>query len=122
MNVEVEILFKDLHRNIKIRIYTSFLSRVVGSMVFPFMAIYFAKELNVVYAGILLLIQVIVQFIAGLYGGYLADSMGRKNDGYRGMDESAGICGHDFSQLTVVHFCMDYIFNAVGHEYLFWLH
>lgn len=76
--MEVEILFKDLHRNIKIRIYTSFLSRVVGSMVFPFMAIYFAKELNVVYAGILLLIQVIVQFIAGLYGGYLADSMGRK--------------------------------------------
>jgi len=78
MDMGVEVMFRDLHRNIKIRIYTSFLSRVVGSMVFPFMAIYFTKELNAVYAGILLLIQVIVQFIASLYGGYLADSVGRK--------------------------------------------
>ncbi|MFT9816790.1 MDR family MFS transporter [Lysinibacillus sp. NPDC056185] len=71
-------MFKNLHRNIQIRIYTSFMSRVVGSMVFPFMAIYFTKELNAIYAGILLLIQLIVQFIASLYGGYLADSIGRK--------------------------------------------
>jgi DHA1 family multidrug resistance protein B-like MFS transporter len=78
MSMGVEVMFRDLHRNIKIRIYTSFLSRVVGSMVFPFMAIYFTKELNEFFAGILLLIQVIVQFIASLYGGYLADSVGRK--------------------------------------------
>ncbi|MFJ8529585.1 MDR family MFS transporter [Bacillus sp. NPDC094106] len=71
-------MFKDMHPNIRVRIYTSFMSRVIGSMIFPFMAIYFAKELNPTYAGILLLIQVSVQFIASLYGGYLADSVGRK--------------------------------------------
>lgn len=71
-------MFSTLHPNIKVRIYTSFLSRVVGSAVFPFMAIYFTKEINASVAGILLLIQVAVQFIAGLYGGYLADIIGRK--------------------------------------------
>ncbi|AZB42077.1 MFS transporter [Bacillus sp. FJAT-42376] len=71
-------MFKELHPNIKIRIYTSFLSRLVGSMVFPFMAIYFAREINAVAAGILLLIQVVVQFLSGFYGGYLADTWGRK--------------------------------------------
>ncbi|TYS89784.1 MFS transporter [Rossellomorea aquimaris] len=71
-------MFSTLHPNIKVRIYTSFLSRVVGSAVFPFMAIYFTREINASVAGILLLIQVAVQFIAGLYGGYLADIIGRK--------------------------------------------
>ncbi|MTH55619.1 MFS transporter [Bacillus mangrovi] len=71
-------MFRELHPNIKIRIYTSFLSRLAGSMVFPFMAIYFTREINAVTAGILLLIQVVVQFLAGFYGGYLADVLGRK--------------------------------------------
>ncbi|WP_044338837.1 MDR family MFS transporter [Rossellomorea aquimaris] len=71
-------MFSALHPNIKVRIYTSFLSRVVGSAVFPFMAIYFTKEINASVAGILLLIQVAVQFTAGLYGGFLADIIGRK--------------------------------------------
>ncbi|PLS17326.1 MFS transporter [Bacillus sp. M6-12] len=71
-------MFKELHPNIKTRIYTSFLSRVIGSMIFPFMAIYFTKEINATAAGILLMIQLAVQFIASLYGGYLADTVGRK--------------------------------------------
>jgi MFS transporter, DHA1 family, multidrug resistance protein B len=71
-------LFKSLHPNIRIRIYTSFLSRVIGSMIFPFMAIYFTYHLNATLAGILLMINVFVQFLSGLYGGYLADIVGRK--------------------------------------------
>ncbi|OEH91089.1 MDR family MFS transporter [Bacillus solimangrovi] len=71
-------MFKELHPNIRIRIYTSFLSKAISSMIFPFMAIYFTKELNATYAGILLMIQVFVQFIASLYGGYFADMVGRK--------------------------------------------
>ncbi|HDX9634245.1 MDR family MFS transporter [Bacillus cereus group sp. MYBK108-2] len=71
-------MFKDLHRNIRIRIYTSFMSRVVGSTIFPFMAIYFTREINATVAGILLLIQVVTQFLASLYGGHLADLLGRK--------------------------------------------
>lgn len=71
-------MFKTLHRNIRIRIYTSFLSRVIGAAVFPFMAIYFTSHINAYVAGILIFIQVAVQFITGLYGGYLADIIGRK--------------------------------------------
>ncbi|QAS54417.1 MDR family MFS transporter [Halobacillus litoralis] len=71
-------MFKELHQNIRIRIYTSFLSRVVGAAVFPFMAIYFTSKMNATVAGILILIQVGVQFFTGLYGGYLADIIGRK--------------------------------------------
>ena len=71
-------MFRTLHPNIKIRIYTSFLSRVVGSAVFPFMAIYFTDKMNAATAGVLVLIQVAMQFIAGLYGGFLADIIGRK--------------------------------------------
>ncbi|WP_214483789.1 MFS transporter [Bacillus sp. SM2101] len=71
-------MFKELHSNIRIRIYTSFLSRVIGAMIFPFMAIYFTLKLNATYAGILLMIQIIIQFISSLYGGYFADTIGRK--------------------------------------------
>ncbi|MCF6136638.1 MDR family MFS transporter [Pseudalkalibacillus berkeleyi] len=71
-------MLKELHPNIRIRIYTSFLSRVIGSMIFPFMAIYFTNALNAFWAGTLLMLNVLVQFIAGLYGGYLADILGRK--------------------------------------------
>lgn len=71
-------MFRELHPNIRIRIYTSFISRVAGSAVFPFMAIYFTEKINATVAGLLILIQVGVQFITGLYGGYLADVIGRK--------------------------------------------
>ncbi|WP_027409966.1 MDR family MFS transporter [Anoxybacteroides tepidamans] len=67
-----------MHRNIQIRIITSFLTRIVGSMVFPFMAIYFAQKLGETLAGILLFINAIVSLITGLYGGYIADRIGRK--------------------------------------------
>ncbi|WP_257348566.1 MDR family MFS transporter [Pseudalkalibacillus decolorationis] len=71
-------MFRELHPNIRIRIYTSFLSRIIGSMIFPFMAIYFTNALSAVWAGVLLMFSVVVQFSSGLYGGYLADIVGRK--------------------------------------------
>lgn len=71
-------MFKALHPNIKARIAISFLSKMIGSMVFPFMAIYFAKEINVGVAGVLLMINISVQFIASIYGGHLADHLGRR--------------------------------------------
>lgn len=71
-------MFKQLHPNVRIRIYTSFMSRVIGSMIFPFMAIYFTNELNAAWAGILLMTHILVQFVASLYGGYLADTVSRK--------------------------------------------
>ncbi|MFS1516217.1 MDR family MFS transporter [Bacillus sp. SCS-151] len=71
-------MLKELHPNIRIRIYTSFLSRVIASMIFPFMAIYYTRELNATYAGFFILTQVVIQFISSLYGGYFADTIGRK--------------------------------------------
>ncbi|HET6872426.1 MAG TPA: MFS transporter [Sporolactobacillaceae bacterium] len=71
-------MFKELHRNIKTRIVTSFLSRVIGSMIFPFMAIYFTTKLNAYWASFFIMSSVAVQFVASLYGGYLADRRGRK--------------------------------------------
>ncbi|SFJ78091.1 MULTISPECIES: MFS transporter [unclassified Bacillus (in: firmicutes)] len=70
--------FWSMHRNIKIRIITSFLTRTVGTMIFPFMAIYFSIKLGAVLAGFLLLLNVIASLIVGLYGGYIADTLGRK--------------------------------------------
>lgn len=72
------MMFRTLHPNIKIRIYTSFLSRIVGSAIFPFMAIYFTTRMNASIAGVLVVSQVFIQFITGLYGGHLADLVGRK--------------------------------------------
>ncbi|MDX8362426.1 MFS transporter [Cytobacillus sp. IB215316] len=71
-------MLKELHPNIRIRIYTSFLSRVIASMIFPFMAIYYTRELNATYAGFFILTQVVIQFFSSLYGGYFADTIGRK--------------------------------------------
>ncbi|WP_242223118.1 MFS transporter [Bacillus cereus group sp. BfR-BA-01380] len=70
--------FWSMHRNIKIRIITSFLTRTVGTMIFPFMAIYFSVKLGAALAGFLLLLNVIASLIVGLYGGYIADTLGRK--------------------------------------------
>ncbi|PZG39322.1 MFS transporter [Listeria ivanovii] len=71
-------MFKELHPNIRARILIQFLSKVIGSMIFPFMAIYFSMEINSGVAGILLMINVFVQFVAGIYGGHLADIIGRR--------------------------------------------
>ncbi|MES5868113.1 MFS transporter [Bacillus cereus group sp. RP32] len=70
--------FWSMHRNIKIRIITSFLTRTVSTMIFPFMAIYFSLKLGSAIAGALLLINVIASLVIGLYGGYVGDRLGRK--------------------------------------------
>lgn len=70
--------FFQLHPNIRIRIVTSFLTKAVGTMIFPFMAIYFAEKLGPGLAGILLLTTIVAQIVTSFYGGYLADRYGRK--------------------------------------------
>lgn len=71
-------MFSSLHPNIRARILIQFLSKVVGSMIFPFMAIYFTDQLNNELAGILVTLNVIAQFAAGIYGGHLTDIFGRR--------------------------------------------
>ncbi|WLD94594.1 MFS transporter [Alkalihalobacillus sp. AL-G] len=70
--------FRDFHRNIKIRILETFMSRIVGSMIFPFMAIYLAFHFGAKVAGMLLLINVFIGIGITFIGGYFADQFGRK--------------------------------------------
>ncbi|MED1645545.1 MFS transporter [Brevibacillus agri] len=70
--------FLQLHPNIRIRIVTSFLTRLVGMMIFPFMAIYFSARLGQALTGVLLSLTICAQILLGFYGGYLADRWGRK--------------------------------------------
>jgi MFS transporter, DHA1 family, multidrug resistance protein B len=70
--------FKDFHKNIKIRIIETFMSRFIGSMIFPFMSIYLAVHFGAKVAGLLLLINVFVGIGINFLGGYFADQFGRK--------------------------------------------
>jgi MFS transporter, DHA1 family, multidrug resistance protein B len=70
--------FRDYHINVKVRIAQIFLSDMVAGAIFPFLAIYFAGFFGAKITGILLLINVIVGMVVGLYGGYYADRVGRK--------------------------------------------
>lgn len=70
--------FKDLHPNIQIRVVTSFLTRFVSTMIFPFMAIYFSNKLGQAISGVLLIFNIFTSIIVSFYGGYLADVLGRK--------------------------------------------
>ena len=74
----MEMGFFKLHLNIRIRIFTSFLNRAAGTMIFPFMAIYFSERLGQGLAGILLQITLAAQVVMSVYGGYLSDRRGRK--------------------------------------------
>lgn len=66
--------FKDFHMNIKIRIIETFMSRLVGGMIFPFMAIYLATNFSPKVTGLMLMFNVLVGAIVNFFGGYYAGS------------------------------------------------
>ncbi|WEG12116.1 MFS transporter [Pullulanibacillus sp. KACC 23026] len=70
--------FREFHPNVKLRIIIGFFSGIVGSMIFPFMTIYFADHFGAKLTGILLILNILVGVLVGFYGGYLSDVMGRK--------------------------------------------
>ncbi|MEC2054230.1 MFS transporter (plasmid) [Peribacillus psychrosaccharolyticus] len=70
--------FKDLHPNVRLRVFEAFFSDTISGIIFPFMAIYFSQNLGAGLAGILLSINIFIGIIASFYGGYLADKIGRK--------------------------------------------
>ncbi|ETT86438.1 MFS transporter [Viridibacillus sp. FSL R5-0477] len=69
---------KDLPQNIKLRLITSFFNRIAFNAVMPFIALFFAHEVNKVFAGSLLLLSVGINFATNLVGGYIADRFRRK--------------------------------------------
>lgn len=70
--------FMQLDRNLKLRTLTVFLAALLNSSIYPNMTIYYAKYFGAVVTGILLMVISVLSFVAGLYGGHLADSHGRK--------------------------------------------
>ncbi|MGE5630556.1 MAG: hypothetical protein ACM3TR_05580 [Caulobacteraceae bacterium] len=71
-------MFKDLPGNIKVRLFTSFYTRIIAVSIMPFMALFFSDRLGKVFAGIFLLVTTLVSFIFKLWGGYIADRTRRK--------------------------------------------
>jgi MFS transporter, DHA1 family, multidrug resistance protein B len=70
--------WKELPQNIKVRMITSFFNRAVSSAVMPFMALFFAQEMNKIWAGMFLIITVVIGFFINLVGGYISDRFPRK--------------------------------------------
>lgn len=70
--------FFKLDRNIQLRIVMMFITVAIGSSVGPNMTIYYVDYFGAFLTGILLVLVQVAGFIAGLYGGHLADLWGRK--------------------------------------------
>ncbi|PWK11297.1 MFS transporter [Tumebacillus permanentifrigoris] len=71
--------YRDLHINLKVRLVEAFLVNLVGNMIYPFMAIYFADRYGPVITGYLFMANILIGLSFGLYGGVLADKYGRRH-------------------------------------------
>lgn len=72
------MLFKDLSGNVKVRLFTSFYTRIIAVSIMPFMALFFSDRMGKVFTGTFLLVTTLVSFIFKLWGGYIADRNKRK--------------------------------------------
>ncbi|ASS73979.1 hypothetical protein CIG75_02600 [Tumebacillus algifaecis] len=72
------MILRELHRNVKIRLFEQFLSSMVGNMIAPFLIVYFAAHWGAPVAGAIFIINTLISIVAGLYGGHLADQYGRR--------------------------------------------
>lgn len=72
------ILVKNLSINIHIRLWGSFINRLISSAIFPFMAIYLTDITNSLFSSIFLSTVVFFSFILNMYSGYIIDLMPRK--------------------------------------------
>lgn len=51
---------------------------MIGSMIFPFIAIYFAEAIGAALTGILIILNIAISVTSGAFGGFFADKFGRK--------------------------------------------
>lgn len=72
------LAFFQLPRQIQLREGLKFFSVILGAAIFPYMGIYYLNYFGKFWTGILLMFTQLIGFIASLYGGHLADSLGRK--------------------------------------------
>ncbi|WP_146548501.1 MFS transporter [Rummeliibacillus suwonensis] len=70
--------FKDLHFNVKVRLFEQFASNIAGNMIFPFIIIYFSQVYGAAMTGVIFVINTVISFLVGLLGGHFADKYGRQ--------------------------------------------
>lgn len=114
--------FFALPRQIKLGEFLRFVSIIVGSSIFPFMAIYYVKHFGTFITGILTIIVSLSGFLATLYGGHLSDSLGRKKTILLGLvgvvvgwmiSIFANLPGHIMPWITFVGFLVIETFSAL---------
>lgn len=64
--------------NLKVRLFGELITHTFFWMYFPFMALYFSDSFGKDVAGILLMVPPLLGMLSNLFGGYLADKVGRK--------------------------------------------
>ncbi|MEO3945436.1 MFS transporter [Gorillibacterium sp. CAU 1737] len=70
--------FWKLQRNVKARMIERFMTHMINNCIFPFMGVYLAGEFGKSTTGALLTATILIAFLAGIFGGYLSDRIGRK--------------------------------------------
>lgn len=64
--------------NLKVRLFGELITHTFFWMYFPFMALYFSDSFGKDVAGVLLMVPPLLGMLSNLFGGYLADKVGRK--------------------------------------------
>lgn len=70
--------FRNLHSSIKIRMYLQFATNLAGTMIFPFIAVYFSQLVGATITGILIILVIFSGIVGGFLGGYWSDQFGRR--------------------------------------------
>lgn len=70
--------FRDLHRNIRIRLLVDFMQKIFNNMITSFMAIYLSTHFGAKVSGTMIMVALAIGILMSFYGGYYADLRGRK--------------------------------------------
>ncbi|MGV2622434.1 UNVERIFIED_CONTAM: MFS transporter [Halobacillus marinus] len=70
--------FNQLHPNVKIRVFTQFITQFSNMMVLPFLTVYFAQKVGETVTGLMVASLVFFGIAGGIIGGFYSDRIGRK--------------------------------------------
>lgn len=70
--------YKQLHPNVKIRVFTQFFTQFSNMMVLPFLTVYFVQKVGETVTGMMVISLIFFGIAGGIIGGYFSDRIGRK--------------------------------------------
>ena len=68
--------FKQLHPNVKIRVFTQFFTQFSNMMVLPFLTIYFVQKVGQTVTGTMVISLLLFGISGGIIGGFFPDPLG----------------------------------------------